>query len=131
MRYLLDTHVVLALVNDAADTLPGQMYALLNGTGSSFVASVATIWEIAIKSRLRKLPLKNPLETLADQLASIDIEVVEVSATHALAEVTPQPPTRDPFDQLLLAVAQVEQIALVTLDRALRDHPLVWQPGSA
>jgi PIN domain nuclease of toxin-antitoxin system len=46
---------------------------------------------------------------------------------HVITLVLPEPPTRDPFDRLLLAQAQVEGLQLVTIDRALIDHPLAYR----
>ena len=44
-----------------------------------------------------------------------------------LADAEPEPQTRDPFDRLLLGQCQVENLRLVTLDRALAAHPLAWR----
>lgn len=61
-----------------------------------------------------------------------NLEVLAITTRHVLAEVSPQPLSRDPFDRLLLAQASAEGMRLVTLDRALgatlSGHPLVWGP---
>ncbi|MDP4006098.1 hypothetical protein Q8W67_21930 [Methylobacterium sp. NEAU K] len=44
-----------------------------------------------------------------------------ITASHA---VDPMPPTRDPFDRMLLVQCLVEDRRLVTVDRALHTHPL-------
>jgi PIN domain nuclease of toxin-antitoxin system len=131
VRYLLDTHVALALANETPDELPSAMRALLAEPERSFVVSVASLWEIAIKSRLGKLPLKWMLEELPAQLAILGIEFVDVRLFHTLIEVDSSLLAKDPFDRMLIAVAQVEQCEFVTLDKALRDHPLAWKPASA
>lgn len=131
MRYLLDTHIALAIANEDIDTLPADLRALLNDPGNRFVVSVASLWEIAIKFRLRKLSLKMRLEELPAQLAIVGIEFIDIRLFHSLSEVEPAPATNDPFDRMLMAVAQVEQWRIVTLDRALRNHPLAWRPASA
>lgn len=43
---------------------------------------------------------------------------------HALTAIGPEPLTNDPFDRLLLGVCAVEHMKLLTLDRAMLDHPL-------
>jgi PIN domain nuclease of toxin-antitoxin system len=131
VRYLLDTHVALALANEAPDELPSAMRALLAEPGQRFVVSVASLWEIAIKSRLGKLPLKWMLEELPAQLAILGVEFVDVRLFHTLVEVDPSLPTKDPFDRMLIAVAQVERCEFVTLDKALRRHSLAWKPSTA
>ncbi len=46
---------------------------------------------------------------------------------HAIADIGIEPVTKDPFDRLLLGVCAAEGMKLVTLDRALSNHPLAWQ----
>ena len=124
MRLLLDTHIVLALLQQGDAPLSPGILGLLRDPASSLRGSVATLWEIAIKHRLGKLRLAFPLEALPNLLKNLGAEIVEINERHALAEVFPEPPTRDPFDRLLLAQCQVEGFRLVTLDRALARHPL-------
>lgn len=126
MRLLLDTHLVLAIVNGVPQSLPAQSRAVLADPGHSFDVSAASLWEIAIKFRLGKLPLKVEPGRLADFLDAHEIGLLPVSAEHAVAEALPVPATRDPFDRLLLAICKVEQLSLLTTDRALAGHPLAW-----
>jgi PIN domain nuclease of toxin-antitoxin system len=90
-------------------------------------ASVASLWEIAVKVRLSKLTLNAPLERLPELLEDMGLALLTIKADHVLAVAHPEPPTGDPFDRLLLAQCGVEGLQLVTLDRALASHPLVWQ----
>jgi len=131
LRYLLDTHIALAVANEATSELPVAVRTLLADSEQDFVVSIASLWEIAIKYRLGKLPLKWMLEELPAQLAIVGIEFIDVRLFHVLTEVQPIPRTNDPFDKMLIAVAEVERCELVTLDKALRDHPLTWRPASA
>lgn len=57
----------------------------------------------------------------------MDIALLMIDQRHLLAEVFPDPDTRDPFDRLLLAQCTVEDMRLLTLDRALARHPLAWR----
>jgi PIN domain nuclease of toxin-antitoxin system len=130
VRYLLDTHIALAIANEASRELPKGVRDLLADSAHAFVVSVASLWEIAIKTRLRRLSLHTQLEALPAQLAIVGIEFIDIRLFHSLTQVEPVPPTNDPFDRMLLAVAQIEQCQLITLDRALRNHPLAWRPAS-
>lgn len=124
MRLLLDTHILLAVIDNRLDAFGPRISALLNDPETEIAASVASLWEIAIKQRLGKLVLTVPLETLPSALDSFGIELLSIQAAHALVGVDPEPRTRDPFDRLLLAQCEVEGFRLVTVDRALVDHPL-------
>lgn len=124
MRLLLDTNIVLLLPrHDLPRQYPAVAEHLVNPATTAF-ASVATLWEIAIKTRLGKLKVGMPLDDLPAFLAGFGVTLVPVEASHALVEVKPEPRTRDPFDRLLLAQCQVEGLKLVTLDRALAGHRL-------
>ena len=82
-----------------------------------------------MKSRIGKLELETELALLAQSLQDMDIALLMIDQRHLLAEVFPDPDTRDPFDRLLLAQCIVEDMRLVTLDRALARHPSAWRAG--
>jgi PIN domain nuclease of toxin-antitoxin system len=124
MRLLLDTHVLLALIERGARSLPAGVAALLGDQESEHHLSSASLWEIAIKSRLGKLRLEVKLGALPELLEGLGVRIVVIDERHALAEIEPEPTTRDPFDRMLLAQCQVEGLKLVTIDRALVAHPL-------
>jgi len=68
---------------------------------------------------------------LADVPANVKsggLEILAIEVAHVLHAVDPEPPTRDPFDRLLLAQCHVEGLKLVTVDRALVDHPPAFRP---
>ena len=130
MRLLLDTHFILAVLHPDLPLREPYRALLLNQDNQLF-ASVASLWEIAIKLRLGKLRLDVPLLEVPLALSDAECRIFEVTDSHVLAEVDPWPDTQDPFDRLLLAVCVVEGLALVTLDRELAGHPLAWKSASA
>lgn len=127
-RLLLDTHIVLALLRRDFDRqFPTLSEYLGAGDVIGFV-SVSTLWEIAIKSRLGKLETGIPLPQIPANLRSGSLEILGIEVAHVLHLLDPEPPTRDPFDRLLLAQCHVEGLRLVTVDRALVDHPMAFRP---
>lgn len=86
--------------------------------------SVASLWEIAIKTRLGKLNIPVPVDKAGDLARQMGLKVLPVTEVHAVTDLQVLPPTNDPFDRLLLSVAQSERLRLVTLDRSLIGHPL-------
>jgi PIN domain nuclease of toxin-antitoxin system len=129
LRLLLDTHVLLGCVSDHFP-LPLVFQEALSGHRESFV-SVVSIWEIAIKYRLGKLGLAEPPATLPELINDFGFHIVAITLEQVLTELEEWPETQDPFDRLLLAICQVADLRLMTVDQKLRDHPLAWQPGSA
>ncbi|MEF3367233.1 type II toxin-antitoxin system VapC family toxin [Methylocystis sp. 9N] len=124
MRLLLDTHILLGLIEKRLAAFGAEAKSLLENPDAEFVASVASLWEIAIKGRLGKLELAIDLDALPELLEALGVELISINAQHALSSVEPEPRTRDPFDRLLLAQCKIEALRLVTMDRALVDHPL-------
>lgn len=120
---LLDTHIVLAVIGEIERPLPKSIHARIGG-GTPLNVSVATLWELAIKVRLGKLGFRFDLAELPHICESYDLAIVHILPSHVIADVQPEPTTRDPFDRLLLCQCAVEGLRLVTLDRALIEHPL-------
>lgn len=124
MRLLLDTHIFIGMVEDDVGSFPTAIQQRLNTPEHDLYLSVASLWEISIKVRLGKLPLRSPLDDLPAVAARASISLIVINERHALLQALPEPPTRDPFDRLLLAQCAIEGMQLVTIDRALADHPL-------
>ena len=129
MLLLLDTHILLALADAELEPLPPHIDEILRDPRHSLFASAVSLWEIAIKHRLGKLPLPCPLGEWPEMLSTTAVTVMDIRLRHVLAEAEPLPETMDPFDRLLLAICECEDMRLVTLDRMLLRHPLAW--GSA
>jgi PIN domain nuclease of toxin-antitoxin system len=124
MKLLLDTHILIAVVEKQSGSLDPGIRGLLEEPAGQFYVSVASLWEIAIKWRLGKLRLTVSPNMLPALLRGLGIEIVPINERHVLASVEPEPRTRDPFDRLLLAQCKIEDLRLVTIDRALVAHPL-------
>ena len=81
--------------------------------------SAASIWEIAIKSSLRRKDFRVDLTQLLATLPEMGLVELPVTAAHA-AGVTRLPSIhRDPFDRLLIAQSIVEPLTLLTNDALL------------
>jgi PIN domain nuclease of toxin-antitoxin system len=130
VRLLLDTHLLVGLLKPGQSFRPEYKMALADER-SELLVSVASLWEIAIKVRSGKLELDVPVAKLPAHIEAWNCRLLEIGAEHALVDLETWPETHDPFDRLLLAVAQVESCLLLTWDDKLRDHPLAWRPGSA
>lgn len=127
MLLLLDTNVLLKLVDTRLGAIPLSLRTAVGDQENVLNASVTSLWEIAIKVRLGKLKLTFAPMLLPETLESMEISLLTIDHRHVLAEVAHEPSTRDPFDRLLLAQCLVENMRLLTLDRALAGHPLAWR----
>jgi PIN domain nuclease of toxin-antitoxin system len=126
MRLLLDTNILITLARGGFTGLDSAMTVAISSAENQLFASAASLWEMAIKTRLRKLDPGIALEDLPDFFEAIGLNLLVINHRHVVHAVDPEPPTRDPFDRLLLAQCAVEGLQFVTLDRALSGHPLAW-----
>jgi PIN domain nuclease of toxin-antitoxin system len=127
MNLLLDSNIVVPLTRRELKKLSPKIVSLLETFHGTILVSAASLWEIAIKTRLGKLDPLVPLEDLPDYVAGMGFALLGITPGHAIEELAPIPDTRDPFDRLLLAQCQVENLRLVTIDPKLLTHPLAWR----
>lgn len=123
MRLLLDTHVALWATLASRMLKPGER-TLIEGADQIFV-SVASIWEIAIKHRLRRgrpddMPI--PGREALSVFKEAGYRVLPVFAEHAAAVDDLPPIHADPFDRILVAQALTEPMRLLTRDGRLRKY---------
>jgi PIN domain nuclease of toxin-antitoxin system len=116
MRLLLDTHVWLWW-NTEPERLSAASRRQIADPRNEVFLSAASVWEIAIKQRLGKLPLREPvLAYVARRLATDDIQSLSISVDHAAGVETLELRHRDPFDRLLVVQARHEGLRLLTAD---------------
>ena len=116
MRLLLDTHVWLSTL--ASPTrLPAEALARLGDPDNELYLSAASTWEIAIKYALGKLPLPEPpARFVPPRLDRDGVIALPIEHAHTLAVAELPLHHDDPFDRLLIAQDQLEQMTLVTAD---------------
>jgi PIN domain nuclease of toxin-antitoxin system len=115
MRLLLDTHVFLWSVVGSRALKPAARDYLISA--EAVYVSAASIWEIAIKSKLGKID--GDPEALAASIEGSGFIELPINAAHAAFVAKLALHHTDPFDRLLLAQAFMEPLRLVTADRAL------------
>ena len=79
MRLLLDTHVLLTLVESRFARLPAGIERLLQDPEHEHNLSAASLWEIAIKWRLGKLKLRPSLSALPELVRGLGIQIVAIN----------------------------------------------------
>ncbi|MCP5370583.1 MAG: type II toxin-antitoxin system VapC family toxin [Hyphomicrobiales bacterium] len=118
MRVLLDTHALLWWL-DGDDRLPPAMREVIADPATGVLVSAASAWEIATKVRIGKLPGAVAVAAeLPDRMAEQGFAELPVSLAHALRAGGLPGPHRDPFDRMLVAQALVEDLPLVSNERA-------------
>ncbi|MBS4022353.1 MAG: type II toxin-antitoxin system VapC family toxin [Dethiobacter sp.] len=123
MMALLDTHVFLWWITDDP-RLSEQAGNIISNSENRLFYSAASGWETAIKAGLDKLILKegNLHDFLYEQMEINDIAPLPVQMNHALHVHRLPLLHRDPFDRMIIAQAQVENMTIVTQDRQIARY---------
>ncbi|MBR2216570.1 MAG: type II toxin-antitoxin system VapC family toxin [Selenomonadaceae bacterium] len=128
MNYLLDTHLIIWALLDKADKLRKARDIIADKRNRKFY-SLASIWEITIKHRLHPDEFPSGEAVLGfcqmSGLIKLPIQENHILALDRLERDSDAPPHRDPFDRLLLAQAQSEEMALLTHDKNLQYYSTV------
>jgi PIN domain nuclease of toxin-antitoxin system len=127
VNLLLDTSIVVPIARLRPEDLNASNRAAVSDPKNLLFVSVASLWEIAIKTRLGKLNTNIALGDLSAYLISLGMQLLVIEATHVLARLQTDIETRDPFDRLIAAQCEVENMRLLTTDPALLAHPLAWR----
>jgi len=122
MRLLLDTHALLWwATNDTS--LPEPSRRRIAEARSEVLVSAISAWEIAIKTRLGRLPSALPLmDDFEGFLRRQDFEALAVTVDHGLRAGLLPGHHKDPFDRMLIAQAQAENLAIISNDSVFDQY---------
>lgn len=118
MKILLDTHVLLWWLADD-EHLPAPAAVTIADPDTEVVVSAASAWEISIKQAAGRL---HAPEDLLDALAANGFGTLPITADHAMAAGRLPAHHADPFDRMLIAQAQIEDLTLVSVDRRFSNY---------
>ena len=118
---LLDTQLLIWMAF-APEQLPSTLVPDLENRQQRFLVSVVSLWEVAIKRSLNRPDFQFDAAALRQQLQREGFEELPIRAEHCLAVQHLPWHHRDPFDRLLIAQAQQEQIQLLSCDQSLRQY---------
>jgi PIN domain nuclease of toxin-antitoxin system len=116
VRLLLDTHALLWWL-DGDRRLSIKARRAIQDESNGVLVSAASAWEITTKARLGKLP--GALAVAADVagcVASQGFSGLDITVLHAQRAGNLPGEHRDPFDRVLIAQSQLEDVALVSDD---------------
>ena len=114
MQLLLDTRALLWWVLDADELSKPARKAIRDFNNEVFVSAV-TVWEIAIKFRIGRLPEAEPfVHSFRSNLRKLGFSELAISAEHAQRAGLLPGEHKDPFDRMLIAQAQTEGFLLVS-----------------
>ena len=123
MSYLLDSHVLLWWWFNP-ERLSAPVHDLLTDPATTVLVSAATVWELSLKHHQGKLPeLEQAIHDLPGLLQADGFQPLPIALAHGLRAGAYSQPHRDPFDRMLAAQAELEQLVLLTADPQLTNFP--------
>jgi PIN domain nuclease of toxin-antitoxin system len=124
VRLLLDTHLLLWAMASSERLLPAAR-SLIDDPDNDVYFSAVSLWEVSIKSGLRRKDFTVDPELFRLALSDSGLIELPITAAHAVGVANLPDIHRDPFDRLLIAQCLHEPLILVTNDRVLAGYGAV------
>ena len=127
MNLLLDTHAFIWFM-EGAKTLPKSSRHAIEDIKNNCFISIASIWEIAIKSSLGNLKLRSDFSQITDFLENNEIDHLPIGFDHLQKLLSLTYHHRDPFDRIIIAQALTENLTFVSRDENFPKYTdnLLW-----
>jgi PIN domain nuclease of toxin-antitoxin system len=121
VNLLLDTHVLVWWL-EASRRIGARTRRAIERSEASVWISAASVWEIAVKSASGRLELRDPFEDSIERLLDKGFQSLLINFAHAITAGRLPPLHSDPFDRMLVAQAQCENLTIVTVDSAIEAY---------
>lgn len=127
MRFLLDTHILVWALSGESSLLSDEVIGLINDRNNEIYYSAASVWETAIKNKVRPGQMGITELDMIRFCDRSDYRQLAITREHAAAVSTLHlqdnaPRHKDPFDMLLLAQAKYENMRLISHDEKLKYY---------
>jgi PIN domain nuclease of toxin-antitoxin system len=114
VRLLLDTHTLIWWLAGDRQLPDAARKAIADDQNEVYVSAVSA-WEVATKARIGKLPNAMLLaQNFATEIAQQDFLPLAISVEHGQRAGNLPGQHRDPFDRMLIAQAQAENLVLIS-----------------
>lgn len=121
MKFLLDTQLLLWAAG-FPEKLSKNARTLINNSENELFFSAASLWEVVIKSSLRKSDFQVDPRLLRRGLVDNGYYELPITSDHVIAVNDLPPVHKDPFDRILIAQSIMEGIMLVTTDTLMARY---------
>jgi len=117
VRLLLDTHALLWWTTGDA-SLPERARRRIAQSQDPVIISAVSAWEIAIKVNLGRLPsgATELIRDFEESLKQDGFQSMSITADHGIRAGLLPGRHKDPFDRMLIAQAQAENLVIVSND---------------
>jgi PIN domain nuclease of toxin-antitoxin system len=115
MKYLIDTHTFLWF-NEGSNSLSNTAKQLIIDKNNEIFISIASLWEISIKTSLNKLTIVGDYALIIEDVTENDMEVLSINFVHTVIQNKLPFHHRDPFDRIIVSQAIAENMNLISND---------------
>lgn len=125
--YLLDTNALLYFLYDSTK-LSNKASDIIYRDNEKIHVSIASFWEIAIKSSIGKLVIKSSISKIAETCEKEQFEILSIKPLH-LDNIRQLPKIHgDPFDRLIISQAMTENLVIITKDGTIPQYDIktIW-----
>ena len=127
MNVLIDTQTLIWFCEDNSH-LPVSVKVYMERS-NGLVVSMASFWEITIKTSLGKLTTAGNIADVMDKALSKGFKILQIEREHLIVLSDLDLIHRDPFDRIIIAQAIAENIPLISSDDIFKQYPVncIWK----
>ena len=119
MKILIDSNVLLWLVYSPSRIGP-KTTSFIKEAENTCVSCVS-LWELAIKFNIGKLP--HSPKIISNEVGQAGLEIMPLNQRHIERLTQIKLPQKDPFDRMLLAQSESEAYIFLTADKQILNSP--------
>lgn len=116
--FIIDTHILLWWTSGNTK-LSKKNKAIIDSPDNTIMVSAATIWELTIKKGKGLLTIP---DDLMERLFQANIQILSITAEHAIFIENLPIIHNDPFDRMLIAQSIIERVTLITADKNIHQY---------
>jgi PIN domain nuclease of toxin-antitoxin system len=126
-RALVDTHALVWWL-EGREKLSAKARAVIEDSETDIYISAASAWELAIKSQIGKFRANVLVRNFDHQIQEEGFIELPISIEHTLRAGLLSGGHKDPFDRMLIAQAQVENLPVISKDDWFDDYSVqrIW-----
>jgi PIN domain nuclease of toxin-antitoxin system len=128
MKILLDTHAFLWWNMDSSQLSIRAKEIIASGRTEIYISAAST-WEMAIKCQKGKLVLpESPEKYAISRISHYGFTTLPIQISHTLRTYNLPLIHNDPFDRLLVAQCQMEEMSIISADEYIKqyDVDVIW-----
>jgi len=127
MEILLDTHTLIWFLKGDNNLSIKARKAIEDTTNIKYI-SIATFWELAIKTSLGKFNFTGGFKKFVELTENSGFVILPVTIEHTFIVSSLEYTHRDPFDRILVAQVKAENLTIITRDESIKKYNVstIW-----